>query len=973
MILQKKKFSIFLRRAFALSILVPFVCLSIGPVGVVQNANAQTILNLPEPGTMVPLSQPYTPATIIGMTVHPDDPFLFDFIVNPGDANLKGDELSSESNKLIKYFMAALTVPEDEMWVNLSPYEKDRIIPKGFGDTEMGRDLLAQDYMLKQLTASLMYPEDELGNDFWNRVYKKAQEKYGVTEVPMNTFNKVWIVPDKAVIYENGTSAFIVESHLKVMLEEDYLALESNAGNDKHGLGSIKKEDLTKISEVHSEIIREVIIPEIEKEVNEGKTFANLRQISNSVILATWYKQNVQGSILEKIYINKNRTGGIDIVDKEINQKIYDQYIEAFKKGVYDFIREDYDETTQEVVPRKYFSGGVKENWQGKIESGDQSMLGKLESVQAVTARISSSSITNFPQNIKKINLVFYGNIEEIHGSEDIATLLQAARVIRKRAPADSEIEIIVSSWSFPALKGLLGVSDVFGDSIYVEKEGLTISIESSKMAYSHETYPEADLVITFNESRFRKHPGKLQIVLGEIELTPRNSYSRVVLDEKTFFVPAGVGEEFSGLYLDEELNEIVNEYDDWDGEKRYSERKRFLANILDPEFEWDGENIGEMANWDWTAAYQSSLATLATLRVLYAARKLNSDFAKKDIIFFTFASGNNDLTSLMRGTYELGFEYLDFKNKIFSSLRSPDKVELPVLEYGREKSEAAIKGFYTLHGNMNGARKYINEFSEKYQPEMQPDYGKVWVINLGYVANEDMVKAFLYSNLPVAVEGAVTPTKVIQMRKPYLMAFPSHLREMQRSFQQTVFDSLGESEIYSEDAGFIAHSIFDYEHKTLDYGRPGSIDKDSDLARYSKIFVEYEKYAHLYNLINNALIAKGNAMNEMLNQINRHWKNDNSVFSPDSIRKLNDNTAATLSSKNGGIDMNPQNIDMQTHGDDTKIRFPVFNQNLQFNPGDGFAPVIINIAPATNISELIGLRLESKEMELMAKEEILN
>ncbi|MCK5579962.1 MAG: hypothetical protein KAJ18_01670 [Candidatus Omnitrophica bacterium] len=72
---------------------------------------------------------------------------------------------------------------------------------------EMGRDLLAQDYLLKQLTASLMYPEDELGKKFWDRVYAKAKEKYGHTNIPMDTFNKVWIVPEKAVVYENGDTA----------------------------------------------------------------------------------------------------------------------------------------------------------------------------------------------------------------------------------------------------------------------------------------------------------------------------------------------------------------------------------------------------------------------------------------------------------------------------------------------------------------------------------------------------------------------------------------------------------------------------------------------------------------------------------------------------------------------------------------------------------------------------------------------
>ena len=68
-----------------------------------------------------------------------------------------------EVTKLIKYFLASLTIPESDLWVNLSPYEKNRIIPQSFGLTEMGRDLLAEDYMLKQITASLIYPEDEIG------------------------------------------------------------------------------------------------------------------------------------------------------------------------------------------------------------------------------------------------------------------------------------------------------------------------------------------------------------------------------------------------------------------------------------------------------------------------------------------------------------------------------------------------------------------------------------------------------------------------------------------------------------------------------------------------------------------------------------------------------------------------------------------------------------------------------------------
>jgi len=68
----------------------------------------------------------------------------FDFIVDTGNSKLENEAFKKESEKLIRYFLATLTVPEKDLWVNLSPYEKDRIIPDVFGTTEMGRDLLAK-------------------------------------------------------------------------------------------------------------------------------------------------------------------------------------------------------------------------------------------------------------------------------------------------------------------------------------------------------------------------------------------------------------------------------------------------------------------------------------------------------------------------------------------------------------------------------------------------------------------------------------------------------------------------------------------------------------------------------------------------------------------------------------------------------------------------------------------------------------
>ena len=92
----------------------------------------------------------------------------------------------------------------------------------------MGRDLLAQDYILKQITASLIYPEDALGKKFWNKIYTKAYHQFGSTNVPINTFNKVWILPDSAEIYEKDNAVFLIKSHLKVMTEQDYLSIQKH-------------------------------------------------------------------------------------------------------------------------------------------------------------------------------------------------------------------------------------------------------------------------------------------------------------------------------------------------------------------------------------------------------------------------------------------------------------------------------------------------------------------------------------------------------------------------------------------------------------------------------------------------------------------------------------------------------------------------------------------------------------------------
>lgn len=333
-----------MKKIASLFILLAFVCNCIMPSLVFAQA-----LNLPEPGTMVALSSAFTPAHLTGMVINPKNPFKFDFIIYRGDTPLPAEQKHPEYTKLIKYFLAAVAIPDTEQWVNLSPYEKDRIIPDNFGKTEMGRDLLSQDYILKQLASSLTSPDSELGKKFWDKVYERAYQKFGNTNIPPDTFNKVWIVPNKAVIYEKGNTVYVLEHHLKVMMEADYLAMKNNV---------IASGAATEAGELLGKVMREVIIPAIEKEVNEGKNFDQLRQVYSGMLLAAWYKRALKESILTKVYGDRSKVKGID-QDPKNNQQIYDQYVAAFKKGVFSMIKEDVDKYTQEVIPRKYFSGGA--------------------------------------------------------------------------------------------------------------------------------------------------------------------------------------------------------------------------------------------------------------------------------------------------------------------------------------------------------------------------------------------------------------------------------------------------------------------------------------------------------------------------------------------------------------------------------------------------------------------------------------
>ena len=128
------------------------------------------------------------------------------------------------TNELLKYFFIGLTLPNSSFWVNLRPDAPDNIIDEDLAKTDIGKILLEADLNLKKGTSNWTSPQTPEGKAYWDKLYQKAEELYGTSQIIIPTLTRPWIVPDEIILRESpDISAYIYKATLKVMLEEDYL------------------------------------------------------------------------------------------------------------------------------------------------------------------------------------------------------------------------------------------------------------------------------------------------------------------------------------------------------------------------------------------------------------------------------------------------------------------------------------------------------------------------------------------------------------------------------------------------------------------------------------------------------------------------------------------------------------------------------------------------------------------------------
>ncbi len=275
----------------------------------------------------------------------------FKVLLDKGDQQkLAEPQIKGISKELLAYFLVGVSLPDDCFWVNLRPDSENQIIDERLALTDVGKVLLEADLQLKKDTALYTSPKTPTGKKYWELLYKKAAELYGTDNVSIPTLTRPWIVPNEIIIRQTANSAYIYKSTLKVMLEQDHLK-----GSQAY---SFKDERAKKLNDYSSELIRKLIIPELNKEVNSSKKYASLRQVYYSLVLSRWFKANFTGKAgTYSSLINSGRLEGLTSKESWSKSTYFNAYKQSFEKGEYNIQAPVMGISGQSI--RTYFSGGA--------------------------------------------------------------------------------------------------------------------------------------------------------------------------------------------------------------------------------------------------------------------------------------------------------------------------------------------------------------------------------------------------------------------------------------------------------------------------------------------------------------------------------------------------------------------------------------------------------------------------------------
>lgn len=293
-----------------------------------------------------------------------------------------GALFAEAQSRFTEYLGTILAVPDGRLTVNLATYEPQRTLPESLKRTRLGHDLMEQDCLLKQYAASLLHPDAPTGNAFWRALMAKARERLGTDRTAMRVFQKVWVIPGNANVHEKTPAkpfgfafpdrfgvrdtdrACTVEScDLRVMCESDYVAMEER---HESSVSPAECMGARGMNEAAVALFRELVLPSIVTEVNEGTHFAKLRQIYHAFVLGSWFRRSLKkvpayAEVFRVVDRGHPEAFGVRMDDEwtAASREVYNRYLRLFNHGIFRCARPVGADLGARSSSRIYFSGGL--------------------------------------------------------------------------------------------------------------------------------------------------------------------------------------------------------------------------------------------------------------------------------------------------------------------------------------------------------------------------------------------------------------------------------------------------------------------------------------------------------------------------------------------------------------------------------------------------------------------------------------
>jgi hypothetical protein len=263
-------------------------------------------------------------------------------------------DLKEASALSAKAFIAGLTIPNHKFWVNLNPWEPERIIEKDVSPTDVGRIMLEADLQMKKDFNKYEDPcHSQVGVKYWKLLDEEREKLIGACmkkhpgeikesrNILFSATTRHWIVPDGIKVYGNDEEAYVANATLKIYSEP--VAKHSTfdiANQDRRSISKGCLDEINRSAKIYGEYVKELedrmILPLVVQDINRAERYSELRQVYISLALAQWCKERrgAPRGIFSKL-INSASLKGIEAQTAWNPKEVWNRYVKSFKEGEY--------------------------------------------------------------------------------------------------------------------------------------------------------------------------------------------------------------------------------------------------------------------------------------------------------------------------------------------------------------------------------------------------------------------------------------------------------------------------------------------------------------------------------------------------------------------------------------------------------------------------------------------------------------